>query len=254
MTAEEIQWEDDLLITNDVARAIEEQELVAYYQPVMDTKTRRVVSVEALVRWNMPDGTVVPAGLFVPSLARTDTIVGLDWFMAEDTCTFFSGIAETQAFVPFSLNFSTRHALDPDFAHKLAATIRWHNIPGEIVSAEIDTDIVLDGEAEDLISSVRDEGIGVIADNVQSADLDFTELRKRRIALAKLSRVCWVDMDANALAKFVHDARWMGVTLCATGVETEEEFATLKAGGITQVQGYLLGAPMSGEDYLQLFA
>lgn len=248
----EIQMEDDKLITNDVARAIEEQELVAYYQPVCDTKSLRVVGAESLVRWTMPDGVIVPAGLFVPSLDRTDTIVGLDWFMAEDTCAFFQSVAETLAYVPFSINFSTRHVLDSDFAQKLAATIRWHEIPLESVSMELDTSVVLDGEADDLIAKVREQGIGVVADNVQSSNVDFAELRRHGIAVAKLSRVCWTNMDADALANFVRDAQEAGITLCATGVEKEEELAMLKASDVEQVQGFLLGAPMSGKDFSKL--
>jgi len=80
--------EDDRLITADVARAIEEGELVAYLQPMIELSTGDVAGSEALVRWTMKDGTIVPAALFVPSLERTDTITGLDWCMAEEVCSF----------------------------------------------------------------------------------------------------------------------------------------------------------------------
>ena len=138
MTEEEIQFEDDKLITEDVARAVEEQELVAYYQPVIDLKTGSVASLEALVRWTMSDGTVVPAALFVPSLDRTDTIFGLDWFMAEDVCTFLDQTARgTRVFVPTSLNISSRHAVDEHFASKYASTIGWHNIGKDMLRVEL---------------------------------------------------------------------------------------------------------------------
>jgi sensor c-di-GMP phosphodiesterase-like protein len=59
MDAEEIRSEDDRLIVNDVARAVEERELIAYYQPLVDLESMEVVGAESLVRWTMPDGTVV---------------------------------------------------------------------------------------------------------------------------------------------------------------------------------------------------
>ena len=84
MDQEEIQHLDDELIMNDVARAVEERELVAYYQPVYDLRGGSLVEVEALVRWTLPDGTLIPAALFVPSLDRMGVTAGLDWFMAEE--------------------------------------------------------------------------------------------------------------------------------------------------------------------------
>lgn len=257
MNVEEIQREDDLLITADVARAVEEQELVAYYQPAISLADGRLANLEALVRWTMPDGTVVPAALFVPSLDRTDTIFGLDWFMAEDVCGFLDGTGRgTAAFVPTRINISARHATDPDFAKKLEATVGWHDIDKDMLRIELSEAVVAEPaeQMRALVSSLQESGFTVVVDNLASGPDALDSLKELGITEVKVAGAYWKTLAADELAALVQTASDLGIDLGAEGVESEDELELVREAGFSSAQGYHIGEPTDGASLLKRWA
>ena len=252
MLDERIQAEDDNLITADVARAIEEKEFVPYVQPQFDLATGRVVGCEALVRWTLPeDGTVVPASLFVPSLERTHTICGLDWFMIEEMCLFLGKVAGTAAEVPVSLNISAQHAGTSDFGVRLAASADWPGVPHELVCVEVSEHKILSGSeaVRDLVASVAEQGLCVIVDNCELKQ-GVDGICIPGVTVAKVAASCW--REAESLDDVIARAHQSGVHLCAEGVETEEDKQKVQNLGIGRAQGYYLGRPMSLDSFVEL--
>lgn len=253
MTDTEIQYEDDQLIIADVARAVEEQELVAYYQPVIDLETGAAVSLEALVRWTLDDGTVVPAVLFVPSLDRTDTIFGLDWFMAEHVCTFLDEHARgTRAFLPTSLNISARNAADTAFASKYAATIGWHNIGNDMLRLELSDMAVRQGDEQvrALVAGLCKEGFKIFLDNYVSGAEGLDLCKELGVRLVKVASSWWKDCETAELSAFIAKAAELNIVAVAEGVESADELECLKAAGFRYAKGYYLGMPISGEELI----
>lgn len=249
MDKDQIQMEDDLLILNDVARAVEENEFVPYVQPVCNLSTNKVVGCEALVRWTLPDdGTVVPAGLFVPSLERTNTICGLDWFMIEEMCKYVARVANTPAQVPASLNISAQHCKDKSFASRLAAAADWPGIPHELIRVELSEKTLLKGGecVQNLVATVAEQGFNVIADNCVF-DGNLESLKKMGVSLVKISSSYW--RGAKDLKADVQTVESLGLTIAAEGVETAEERDALAAAGIAYAQGYHFAHPMSLEEF-----
>jgi len=247
MDQDEIQRLDDELIMNDVARAVEEHELVAYFQPVYDLRDGSLVEVEALVRWTLPDGTVIPAALFVPSLDRTDVIGGLDWFMAEEASALLPKVG-----VPAALNFSARHASDPHFTQTLADTASWHEAQATQLHVELQerfltSDVPL---LSAFVARCKEAGVRVTADNVASGIEGLTWLSDLGVEHVKLSRDAWASQDAAQLAAYVARAAELGLTLGATGVESAADAELLADAGFTQAQGFHLGEPMAAEELL----
>lgn len=255
MTMDEIQREDDQLILNDVARAVEEREFVPYVQPCFELDSRRAMAAETLVRWTLPDdGTVVPAGAFVPSLERTRTICGLDWFIAGEMCAFLSDSKGTPAYLPIALNVSNQHAEDPEFAHKLAATADWRGVDHKLVCIELSQTLMAeDKRVKDiLVPTMIAEGFGVIADNFCAGAEKLRPLVDMGIVTVKVAASLWRDGADEAVAALVEEARSLGVALVAENVETEEELQALVSKGFNYAQGYYLARPMSLQDYVVL--
>ncbi len=243
MDLDQIQAEDDMLITVDVARAVEERELLAYYQPVVSLATRDAVAAEALVRWTMPDGTIVSAALFVPSLERTNTICGLDWFMAEEATAPLSEEYGTTLSIPISLNFSVRHADDPDFADKLASIASWRKTEPEFMRVEFSAPTLLaaDDQLLALVKSTCEKGFPLVADNFAGTEKDIDSLAALGVTQLKIATTCW---KSERVASIVAAAKDKGLTVSAEGVEHEDEVAALQAAGIEAAQGYLFAKPM----------
>ena len=246
MTEDEIRTEDDLLITADVARAIEEQELIAYLQPMVELSSGRVAAAEALVRWTMPDGTVVPAGLFVPSLERTGTVTGLDWCMAEEVCSFLEEVQGTSACVPISLNFSLQHVDDPSFATRLFETAKWHGVDAPMIRAEFGAARLLEDneQVNDLVSSIVSQGfIGTVDSFCQGVE-DIKTLADKCVFVIKVTSACWRPSSHEELCALVEAARECDLILCAEGVEEKAEADRLREAGFPYAQGYYFARPM----------
>lgn len=246
MTDEEIRAEDDLLITNDVARAVEENEFVPYVQPLYNMAHNKVVGAEALVRWTLSDdGTVIPAALFVPSLEHTHTICGLDWFMIDEITKFLGDSADTPACVPIALNISRQHSEDPDFAKRLAATADWHKVPHGFVCVELSEATLLDGDEDvrRLATTSLAEGFVVSVDNLEKGVSGLRTLAKWGIRNAKVSAMLWRQRPKE-LPAVVSAARELGIELCAERVERPEEVQMLIEAGVPAGMGYRFAQPM----------
>jgi EAL domain-containing protein (putative c-di-GMP-specific phosphodiesterase class I) len=253
---DEIQMEDDQLIINDVARAVEEHEFVPYVQPTYELASGKIVAAESFVRWTLPeDGTVVAAALFVPSLERTNTICGLDWYMVNELCAFLGDGANESARAPIALNFSRQHADDPDFAKNLSATADWLNVAHDLMCVEISERSVLEDKrlAEELVPSVVGAGFPVIVDNF-SGDADaLRSLGALGVGRVKVSASKWRDGEPAGLAELVGAAADASITLVAEGIESDGEASALIEAGIAFGQGFGLAKPMGLEEYVKLF-
>ena len=256
MDEQQIQYEDDVLITNDVARAIEEGELVAYFHPMMDIESNSVVAAEALVRWTLKDGTIVPAGLFVPSLERTHTIEGLDWVMAELVSTYLENTGGDMGCVPISLNLSDQHATDDDFAERLLSTLEWHGVDSVMVRAEFGAGKLLSAE-EDLKTIFRglvEHGFIGTVDEFLSGPRELKELHDLGVTVVKITNRCWRGKSEEELRKLVEAAASLDMIICPEGVEEAHEVEVLRQAGFTLAQGFYYAKPMSAEDFVAFCA
>lgn len=256
MDHDEIQAEDDRLITIDVARAIDEQELLAYYQPILNIEERGVDSAEALVRWTMARNRVVPAALFVPSLERTDAICGLDWFMAEQACALLESVSEPAARLPISLNFSTQHAGDADFAQKLVDTAAWHGIDPSLIRLELPAAALLaaDDALRALVAGAQAAGFSVVADNFSADVASLDLIAELGVRMVKLARAYWHQVGRGTLVLLIRRAARLGLDVVVEGVESNAEARSLRAAGVTHAQGYLFAAPMDDADFKATYA
>ena len=255
MNADEITLEDDRLIMNDVARAVEEHEFVPYVQPTFDLASGSVIGAEALVRWTLPeDGTVVPASLFVPSLERMHMITGLDWFMIDETCTFLADSRGTSANVPIAINLSPQHADDASFATRLVASADWHEDAHGLLLVELSEKTIVEGGASvaRLISTTAEAGFTVVADNFASDVAWLRRLAEMGVGEIKVSATLWRDASPQELSELVETASELGVLVCAEGVEEQQEKDKLLSAGFERAQGYFLAHPMSLDEFVKL--
>ena len=256
MDEKQIQYEDDMLIANDVARAIEEDELVAYFHPMMDIESNSVVAAEALVRWTLDDGTVVPACLFVPSLERTHIIEGLDWVMAELVSSFLESTQGGLGCVPMSLNLSEQHAHDENFARKLLSTLEWHGVDSVMVRAEFSAEKLLRAkdDLKDLFRSlVANDFIGTV-DDFMSGPSELKDLHDLGVTVVKVTNRCWRGVSEDELKRLVDTAASLDMIICPEGVEEAHEVEVLRQAGFYFAQGFYYAKPMSPKDFTDFCA
>ena len=251
----EIQHEDDLLIIDDVARAIEENEFEPYVQPCFDLVARRPMLAETLARWTFPeDGTLIPAAAFIPALERTNTICGLDWFIIDSMCAYLSEQLKTLMVPPVALNISSQHVSDENFVKRLSATVDWRGVDPVFVSVEFGHDLIARDErlANALIPSLLEAGFSVVADKFNAGPEALVPLMRMGVVTIKVSAALWRDRSIKEVRALARAADMLGVALIAEGVETADELKMLRHEGFLFAQGYYLARPMNLESYVKL--
>ncbi|MBO4901331.1 MAG: EAL domain-containing protein [Lachnospiraceae bacterium] len=240
-------------IVNNIDHAIEAGYIVAYYQPVVWSKDRKICGFEALARWEDPEyGFLSPAD-FIPVLEEYRQIHKLDIHIVEMVCSDIHDALEKYNFaVPVSVNFSF---LDFDLTDMLALCNRFtqeYNVPREYLHIEI-TESVMNSNYELLshtIGQFRAAGYSLWLDDFGSGYSSLSILKDFQFDVMKIDMQFLTNFPANpkagkVLESIVRLAKQMEMKTLTEGVETDEQADYLTQIGCERLQGYLFGKPMS---------
>lgn len=258
MTAEQTQSENELLAKT--AAAMENHEIIAYYQPQYDAITNRLVSAEALVRWVKPDGSIIPPAEFIPLMEQSDAILKLDWHVLKEVCAFLDrqkkeGIPRVQ----IAVNFSRMHVLyENNFVQKLCDIVEHYDIPHKLIEIELTESAFVDqsDQIEKLVKDIREAGFRVAIDDFGSgvSSLSFVkdvEVDTLKIDRSLLSRNCEDEKERIVLESIFNFAHRLKLNTIAEGVETREQLGFLRTCSCEKIQGFLLARPMPEQDFIK---
>jgi diguanylate cyclase (GGDEF)-like protein/PAS domain S-box-containing protein len=238
-----------------LARALERQELVVFYQPIVETATRRWVGVEALLRWQHPTRGLLAPAAFLDVAEQTGLIVPMGAWVLSEACR---QVQEWNSTLPpddhlaVSVNLSGRQLTEPDLAQKIGASLQEANIDPHAVRLVLEvTETLLptdEDEARRRLIELHDLGIQLAIDDFGTGYSSLRYVRDLPISTIKIDR-----SFVSGLGRSTHDeaivdavtqlARTLGLRVVAEGVETEAQFAFLSAVGCDFSQGYLFGRP-----------
>src|SRR5581483_9851262 len=246
-------------VTVDLQRAIERDELVLHYQPIVDLKTEKIVAVEALVRWEHPERGMVPPLEFIPIAEETGLIVPIGRWVLDRACR---DMAEWRvqhpdhpiyAHVNVSVN-QLQCVLD-DTRRALATT---GADPSSLV-LEI-TESVMVHDTDDVVACLKDLkalGVRVSLDDFGTGYSSLSYLRRLPIDLLKIDKAFVKgiagDAEESSLGRaVVHIAKTLDLETAAEGIETTEELNALRSLGCKFGQGFLFSRPLPLSDLEQL--
>ncbi|BCJ39997.1 hypothetical protein GCM10010168_28550 [Actinoplanes ianthinogenes] len=260
----------DARLGGDLRRALDAGEFRLLYQPIVDLRDRRVIGVEALVRWHHPQRGMIPPLEFIPAAERTGLIVPLGRFVLRETCR--QAAAWLTEFGPDALekvepNVSVRQLHDPDFVADVRAALADSGLPAERLVLELTESAVLRGpRVSQVLHEVHDLGVRLALDDFGTGESSLSLLRAFPAAMVKLDK-SFVDgievgrpgtpeTDARqAVARAVRQlAGALGLEAVAEGIENEEQVRQLRRLGYTTGQGYHLGRPMEADRITELLA
>ena len=251
--------------TERVAKAINEAiatgELKAYYQPLFDTSTHKLVGAEALSRWVKKDGTVILPAEFIPELEKDSSILAIDWFMYEEVCKMLKrqktlGIPQ----VRISVNFSRMHVLyERSIEKRLCEIADSYDVPHDLIEIEITESayIHLPNIIEPFVRNIRAQGFAIAVDDFGSgaSSLEFiksVDVDTLKIDRSLISSNCSDEKERVLLESVVFLAHRLQLNSVAEGVETMEQMGFLKTLGVNQIQGFLFSMPLSENDFIEI--
>jgi predicted signal transduction protein with EAL and GGDEF domain len=240
-------------IADDLRIALDRRELELYYQPVVALVSRRIVCMEALIRWNHPTRGLLYPGAFIPVAESTGIIVSLGRWAFDEACRQLrtwqdQGIAPPVMAVNLSgAQFRGTTHLELEIAGSLS---KW-GIAAETMELELAESVLMEVAERhgDIFTRLRQLGVRIAIDDFGTGHSSLNELtrypiNRLKIAQTVLSRVGADAGSATVVRAAVGIGRELGITVTAEGVETEAQATMLLAAGCEQAQGYLFGRPM----------
>ena len=240
-------------------RALERNEFLVHYQPVVDATHEGVVSFEALLRWNSAEHGFVSPVKFIPLAEDTRLIVPIGEWILREAC---KEAMRWPSHIKVAVNVSGEQLLDPNFASTVVGALSSSGLPANRLEVEVTESIFMrDGTtAQHTLEQILALGCGIALDDFGTGYSSLGYLRKVRFTTIKVDR-SFVQGAAKRSAESLAiiravvamaDALEMSTT--AEGVETEEELEVIRRLGCKKIQGYYFGRPMIAADARALFA
>ena len=249
---------DEKQVLSEVRQAYEKHEIKAFFQPIYDALSGKMVCAEALSRWIKDDGTMVMPGDYIPVLEATEAICDLDWYMLNEVCRALKEQKELGIpCVKVSVNFSRKHIPDHGFAGTLCEITDAYGIAHELLQVELTESALIDNSMEQVeafVKKIRREGFSVAVDDFGTGmsslgmvkDIAFDTLKIDR---SLLNRNCEDEKERIVLESILDFAHRLKLVTVAEGVETMEQLGFLRTCGCKQIQGYLYAKPMPVEAF-----
>jgi len=231
-----------------------------YYQPIVDAHDGRVLSLEALMRWEHPVRGVLPPSEFLPAVQRTGMIVELGRFVLHTACEQAAGWRRKRPWLTVAVNVSERELFDPDFAAQVAGVLATTGLPPEALVLEV-TETVLAAE-EHITSTLQplmSMGVQCALDDFGTGHSSLSRLRNLSVNQVKIdmSFVAEIPQDATQGAPLLESiiglAHSLGLRVVAEGVETRMQADFLRDRGCEELQGYYFSRPVSAANVPALF-
>ena len=177
-------------LESDIKHGLENGEFKPYYQPKVNTKTRKLCGMEALSRWSH-DGKLMPPGSYIPIMEFNDTIRLLDLHILKCVCSDIAGWLKEGIEVPVtSVNFSRRNLADPDLSGKIDSVVRASGIPKDLIEIEVTetADEFSIGDLSAFVDELHKLGYKVSIDDFGSASSSLTLLREVSFDTLKIDK------------------------------------------------------------------
>lgn len=233
--------------------ALERDELVVHYQPRIDADTGELVCVEALARWNHPELGMIPPKDFIPLAEDTGLVVQLGEQILYKACSQRKRWLDT-GYPPFrvSVNLSPRQFRQKDLPQVIARVLKETRLSPQYLELELTESAAMQDVtyAEHMLSDLKEMLLTIAIDDFGTGYSSLSYLKKFPIDVIKIDQSFISGIhknpdDAAIVKAIIALAHTLKLNVTAEGVETLEQLDYLKQLNCNEVQGYLIGKPMS---------
>jgi diguanylate cyclase (GGDEF)-like protein/PAS domain S-box-containing protein len=237
-------------------RALEYDQFVVYYQPLLDLRTGDVVSVEALLRWNHPKSGLIEPSHFIPSAEMSGLIVPLGDWVLETAARQVERWHRELAPVRLAVNLSARQFHQRDLRKRVLEALVNTNLDPAFLEVEI-TESVAMSDAAQTVAIVRDlkaAGIRIAVDDFGTGYSSLAYLRRFALDVLKIDGSFVIGVgheafDETIVKTVIGMAHSLGLEVVAEGVETVSQLAFLTEHGCDIVQGYTIAPPLPAAEF-----
>jgi diguanylate cyclase (GGDEF)-like protein/PAS domain S-box-containing protein len=249
------QARDRLELSTGLRLALERGEFHLVYQPQFDVKTRRVVAVEALIRWVHPERGLVPPLEFIPLAEQNGLIVPIGEWVLRTACADAARWQRAGHWLSVAVNVSPAQFKDPNLVQTVRDTLAQTGLAPQMLVLELTETALMadDGATLATLNALRDCGVQFALDDFGTGYSSLSYLRRMPLNNVKIDRsfVMGLPHDGGNLAivrAILSMADSLGYSVTAEGVETDEQARALTDMRCDLLQGYFIGRPVAAAE------
>lgn len=252
-----------LQLENDLRQALEREEFLVYYQPIVSAKTAKVVGFEALIRWHHPERGLVCPAEFIPVAEETGLIVPIGEWILASACYQIKSWQEQfslKVFPKVSVNLSVKQFRDVEFLAKIDQILLKTGVEGRSLQLELTESMLMENVDSllEILSQLRLRGIQLSIDDFGTGYSSLSYLHRFPVNYLKIDRSFIKGLGNNIESlkiteSIIELANNLNIAAIAEGVETKEQLAWLRNLDCEYVQGYLFSSPIPVQAATKLF-
>ncbi len=251
---------NDLSLEADLHHAMEHNELELYYQPKVNIKTGKVVSTEALIRWNHPKFGLILPNKIIPLAEASGLIESIGEWVLRAACHQIKLWHQAGFdFLRVAVNLSGHQFKQSDLFHKLTQLLFESNVDPHFLELELTEQVLVENAKVNIqrLNLIKKLGIKVCLDDFGTGYSSLGYLHQFPFDILKIDRCFIKNIDQNVknaviTKAIIEMAHQLDLRVIAEGIETEAELAFLVKYQCDDVQGYLFGRPLPAQQFEQL--
>ena len=241
----------DAITVQDLSNAIREGEMDIYFQPKVDVRSRQVVGVEALVRWNHPTEGILHPNTFVPLAEENDLICELTMSVCQQALEHAVRLQKEGFNLNIGINISVDALNDLGWPDKIEAQIKAFGLQPSSITFEITESRLMENitVALDILSRLSLKRFNLSIDDFGTGYSSMEQLQRIPFSELKIDRAFVRGASEDPAARAILEsnqllAKKLNMTIVAEGVETQEDWNLVTELGCDQVQGFFVARPM----------
>jgi diguanylate cyclase (GGDEF)-like protein len=248
------------LLENKLKAALEREEYLAHYQPRIDVATRKIIGMEALMRWQPIDEQLAYPADFFSILEESGMIVPVGEWLLEKICE--QNRAWHDAGLPqlrVAVNISERQFKQDDFADRVSKALSNSKLEPRFLEIELPEQIIMNNVSESIsrLKKLKSTGVSISVDNFGTGYSSLTHLNRLPIDDIQIDKSlinCIIsdENDANVVSAIISMGHSLGKNLVAEGVESEEQFMFLAHRRCKEMQGHFFSRALSSTEFEKL--
>ena len=254
---------DRMATEHSLRRALERNELVLHYQPIVELAGATSVGVEALIRWHHPEQGMVAPGRFIPVAEESGLIIPIGAWVLEDACGqlrdwHHRGPVGSQGSV--SVNLSAHQIDDPEIVRTVEAILTRTGLAPEHLTLEITESALMKDAAAALVvlQALKEIGVLLAVDDFGTGYSSLSYLQRFPLNILKVDRMFVAELGLQTggdeiVSAVIELAHALDLRVVAEGVETEQQFDVLRSLGCDFAQGFLFSRPVPANKLRAMF-
>jgi diguanylate cyclase (GGDEF)-like protein len=250
-----------LLMESGLRKALDNDELVVFYQPLISLENDKLIGMEALIRWRHPEKGMISPGDFIPLAEETGLIESIGDWVLRAACTQNKEWQDAgYPPVKVSVNMSARQFNKKNLAEHISQILEETGLSPEYLGLEITESVIMQDVKSTIakLKELQNMGISLSIDDFGTGYSSLSYLKLFPIDNLKIDRsfvfsITTDSTDVAISASVVLLAHSMDLKVVAEGVETEEQLQVLREQGCDYVQGFLFSRPIAAEEFVPFF-